>query len=68
MIRGEALKYVLQYVARAVVEIEQELNALDRAIGDGDHGCNMSRGFRSVLDQADQVLSLIHISEPTRRS
>lgn len=32
-----------------------ELTALDQAIGDGDHGVNMKRGFEAVLAQLDSV-------------
>ncbi|GJF44578.1 dihydroxyacetone kinase subunit DhaL [Staphylococcus argenteus] len=32
---------------------ESELTELDRAIGDGDHGVNMVRGFSSVKDKID---------------
>ncbi|MER8694307.1 dihydroxyacetone kinase subunit DhaL [Mesorhizobium opportunistum] len=31
----------------------EELTALDRAIGDGDHGLNMKRGFEAVRAEAD---------------
>jgi phosphoenolpyruvate---glycerone phosphotransferase subunit DhaL len=45
--------------AAAAIEAEAEhLTALDSAIGDGDHGTNMTRGMRAVLaaldDAADQ--------------
>jgi dihydroxyacetone kinase-like protein len=30
-----------------------ELTKLDAAIGDGDHGTNMARGFRAVLERLD---------------
>ena len=30
-----------------------ELTALDQAIGDGDHGINMKRGFEAVLAELD---------------
>lgn len=32
----------------AIVEARPHLNALDRAIGDGDHGENMARGFTAL--------------------
>ncbi|HDH5704249.1 TPA: dihydroxyacetone kinase subunit L [Staphylococcus aureus] len=32
---------------------ESELTELDRAIGDGDHGVNMVRGFSSLKDKLD---------------
>jgi dihydroxyacetone kinase-like protein len=31
------------------------LTALDQAIGDGDHGINMKRGFEAVLDDLDEL-------------
>lgn len=55
MITSEQLKYVLSYTASAVDELKDELNALDRAIGDGDHGHNMSRGFQLVLKNIDNI-------------
>ena len=36
----------------------EELTALDRAIGDGDHGLNMSRGFEAVAEQRDALAGL----------
>jgi dihydroxyacetone kinase-like protein len=32
-----------------------ELTALDQAIGDGDHGANMKRGFEAVLGKLDAI-------------
>lgn len=40
--------------ARVVSEHRTELIALDRAIGDGDHGENMDRGFSAVLAKLDE--------------
>jgi dihydroxyacetone kinase-like protein len=40
--------------AAAAIEAEAEhLTALDSAIGDGDHGVNMTRGMRAVLGALD---------------
>ena len=43
-----------------VIEHADELTSLDQAIGDGDHGLNMKRGFEAVLatlpDIADKSL------------
>jgi dihydroxyacetone kinase-like protein len=36
-----------------VIEHADELTALDQAIGDGDHGLNMKRGFEAVLVELD---------------
>ena len=40
---------LLTSVAQRVIANAEELTALDRAIGDGDHGVNMRRGFEAVL-------------------
>jgi dihydroxyacetone kinase-like protein len=45
----------IEAVARAVVDHCDELTALDQAIGDGDHGINMKRGFEAVLDDLDEL-------------
>ena len=39
----------LERYAGVVAEQKQYLTGLDAAIGDGDHGINMDRGFQSVL-------------------
>lgn len=39
---------LIEAAARAIVEHADELTALDQAIGDGDHGINMKRGFEAV--------------------
>ncbi|HEV8653740.1 MAG TPA: dihydroxyacetone kinase subunit DhaL [Actinomycetes bacterium] len=39
--------------AAVVEQHEQELTRLDAAIGDGDHGTNMARGFRAVLQRLE---------------
>ncbi len=40
----------MQRSAKAVNENRDELIRLDRAIGDGDHGDNLDRGFRAAID------------------
>jgi phosphoenolpyruvate---glycerone phosphotransferase subunit DhaL len=48
-------------VARAratIAEHGAELTALDQAVGDGDHGLNMTRGFEAVAAQADELTGL----------
>jgi phosphoenolpyruvate---glycerone phosphotransferase subunit DhaL len=39
--------------AAAMIDHADELSELDRAIGDGDHGLNMKRGFEAVLADLD---------------
>jgi len=51
---------LVRALAGTVIEHADELTSLDRAIGDGDHGLNMKRGFEAVLatlpDIADKSL------------
>ena len=39
----------LEAISKEIIEREEELNHLDNAIGDGDHGTNMARFSRIVL-------------------
>lgn len=41
--------------AAVVAEHKAELSGLDRAIGDGDHGENLDRGFRAVIAKLDDA-------------
>lgn len=41
--------------AQAVTEHREELIELDRQIGDGDHGENMTRGFSAVVAKLDAL-------------
>jgi phosphoenolpyruvate---glycerone phosphotransferase subunit DhaL len=45
-------------VAERVIGAEKELSDLDAAIGDGDHGLNMKRGFAAVRGQCDTYSAL----------
>ena len=40
---------LVRALAVSVIEHADELTSLDQAIGDGDHGLNMKRGFEAVL-------------------
>ena len=55
MIDRETRKRLFEAVARRVIASADELTDLDRAIGDGDHGTNMRRGFEAVLAAADEL-------------
>jgi dihydroxyacetone kinase-like protein len=44
-------------VAETVIGHADELSELDRAIGDGDHGLNMKRGFEAVLADLEGLAS-----------
>lgn len=43
------VKDAIKEVGQAVIKDKVFLTDLDQAIGDGDHGINMARGFESVL-------------------
>jgi dihydroxyacetone kinase-like protein len=47
------LKRLIETVAKLVIAEADRLTALDQAIGDGDHGLNMKRGFEAVLADLD---------------
>jgi len=53
LIRSLALRAQAAIAAHA-----DELTALDQAIGDGDHGINMSRGFDAVANAVDELATL----------
>jgi phosphoenolpyruvate---glycerone phosphotransferase subunit DhaL len=44
-----ARERLVRAMAASVIEHAEELTNLDQAIGDGDHGLNMKRGFEAVL-------------------
>ena len=48
---------LLETMAQAVFASAEELTELDSAIGDADHGLNMTRGFQAVLAERDNILS-----------
>jgi phosphoenolpyruvate---glycerone phosphotransferase subunit DhaL len=48
-----ALDQWIRTFAAAVAENEEFLTRLDSAIGDADHGANMSRGLKAVLAKLD---------------
>ncbi|MCY1589168.1 dihydroxyacetone kinase subunit DhaL [Staphylococcus pettenkoferi] len=47
------MKERLLQLAETFAEQEAHLTELDRAIGDGDHGVNMLRGFKALSNQID---------------
>ncbi len=48
--KEQVLSFIRLY-ADKMTEHRQELTDLDQAIGDGDHGINMSRGFKAVMEK-----------------
>jgi dihydroxyacetone kinase-like protein len=55
LIDHQARKLLFETVAHRVIASADELTDLDRAIGDGDHGINMRRGFEAVLAAVDEL-------------
>ena len=49
MLDRAAREKLARALADVVIEHADELTSLDQAIGDGDHGLNMKRGFEAVL-------------------
>jgi dihydroxyacetone kinase-like protein len=49
---------LLAAAAERVIAHADELTALDSAIGDGDHGYNMKRGFEAVLASLDSFAEM----------
>jgi hypothetical protein len=54
----ELHRKLIESVANCMIEHADELVALDQAIGDGDHGLNMKRGFEAVLADLDRISAL----------
>ncbi len=49
------MKKLIETVASRIITHADELTTLDQAIGDGDHGLNMKRGFQAVLAKHDEI-------------
>lgn len=52
---------IARLIARCAATVSahtDELTALDQAIGDGDHGLNMDRGFKAIAEAADEIAAL----------
>jgi dihydroxyacetone kinase len=54
-IDGPGLSHMLVFVADEIARREAELNALDAAVGDGDHGITMRNGFEAIRDRLGQL-------------
>lgn len=51
-------KAAIERMVTAIIENTELLTELDSAIGDGDHGNNMKRGFQAVADKADKLADM----------
>lgn len=52
--REDALNWI-KACARVLAENRDYLTQLDAAIGDADHGANMDRGFRAVMNKMPEI-------------
>lgn len=55
---NELVRQLIDASVAAVVSHADELTELDSAIGDGDHGINMKRGFEAIAAQSDELSEL----------
>jgi dihydroxyacetone kinase-like protein len=55
---GSFLPRLLDAAIEAIADNADLLGDLDRAIGDGDHGINMLRGFSAIAAQRDELVAL----------
>jgi phosphoenolpyruvate---glycerone phosphotransferase subunit DhaL len=53
--RPATQRALIAAMATTIIAHADELTALDQAIGDGDHGLNMRRGFEAVLNDVDAL-------------
>ncbi|NMC60214.1 MAG: DAK2 domain-containing protein, partial [Candidatus Methanofastidiosa archaeon] len=55
MINCSELKNILNKINIAIEKDKLYLSELDAAIGDGDHGLNMSKGFKAVVEKVKDL-------------
>ena len=55
MITEQQLRAAITAVSASIAAHAAELTELDAAIGDGDHGANMKRGFDAVMVDIDAI-------------
>ncbi len=53
IVQSQQTRALIENVSKAVIAASDRLTDLDQAIGDGDHGLNMKRGFEAVLADLD---------------
>jgi dihydroxyacetone kinase-like protein len=55
---GGLASALIDATAAAIATHAEELTRLDQAIGDGDHGANLHRGFQAIAAQRDALAGL----------
>lgn len=51
----DVIRRLIDATSEVIISHAEQLTALDQAIGDGDHGANMARGFREIAAQKDAI-------------
>lgn len=54
----DVMRRLIDAASEVIITHAEQLTALDRAIGDGDHGANMARGFKEIAAQKDAIGAL----------
>ncbi|HMR31571.1 MAG TPA: dihydroxyacetone kinase subunit DhaL [Geminicoccaceae bacterium] len=54
----DVMRQLIDAASEVIISHAEQLTALDRAIGDGDHGANMARGFKEIAAQKDAIGAL----------
>jgi dihydroxyacetone kinase-like protein len=49
----QELQEMIVYIANNMIESKDQLTQADKAIGDGDHGVGMARGFEAVIRKVE---------------
>ena len=55
MVDAKKLKEIFLDIGEVIEQNKLYLSELDGAIGDGDHGLNMSKGFKALNDKMSQI-------------
>jgi dihydroxyacetone kinase-like protein len=56
--QNDLMLRLIEGTAHTIDSHAEELTRLDQAIGDGDHGINMARGFKEILAQKEAIAAL----------
>lgn len=54
----DLVRRLIDRTTAVIMDSAEELTALDQAIGDGDHGINMKRGFDAIAAEAEELAGL----------
>jgi dihydroxyacetone kinase-like protein len=54
-INTDKVRTIIKEIAKVIEEQKEYLSDLDRAIGDGDHGYNLARGFETVVQKLNET-------------